>query len=83
MRLSTNRLEQYRSPFHWACHAYDPEPVVRLLFSYGPDINAPGKRGDTPLHIACCKRRPAIVRLLLEHGADVNKKNENDDTPLR
>ena len=34
------------------------------------------QRGETALHIACCRRQITIVRLLLRNGAAVDAKTQ-------
>jgi uncharacterized protein len=64
-----------------ACSAHDPSPkiqvqVIKLLKSFGANVNEVDKNGVTPLHRAVRFRSPAAVKLLLEIGADVNAQDK-------
>lgn len=79
---------------HAACSGGN-EAVVRLLLSYGADINAPrqrtakgntasigmGSEGSTPLHFAAANGHTTIVRILLESGARPAVKDKDGNTP--
>ncbi|XP_067830049.1 NF-kappa-B inhibitor-like protein 1 [Heptranchias perlo] len=41
-----------------------------------------GRRGRTPLHVACSRRDDAAARLLLKHGADPFIQDQKGNTPL-
>ncbi|QDT15003.1 ankyrin repeat domain-containing protein [Alienimonas californiensis] len=59
--------------------------AVTLLLDRGADLAAVDGRGDTVMHGAAYKNRPAVVRLLAERGADPadwNRKNRRGQTPL-
>lgn len=45
---------------------------VRLLVSYGLDINVSDSYGCTPLLVAARQDQPDVVKLLLQAGADAN-----------
>lgn len=84
-------------PLHAACSG-GSEPVVRLLLSYGADVNATrvkatkgsgsgpgtgtGTEGSSPLHFACANGHLSIVRLLLENGARPTARDKDRQTPL-
>jgi hypothetical protein len=82
-------------PLHAACSG-GSEPVVRLLLSYGADVNATrgkaakgsgsgpgtGTEGSSPLHFACANGHFSIVRLLLENGARPSARDKDRQTPL-
>lgn len=44
--------------------------LVKLLLKHGGKVNAPGKQGMTPLHLAARRNHVEVVKLLLESGAD-------------
>ncbi|KAN0141840.1 Ankyrin repeat-containing domain protein [Lactarius tabidus] len=56
--------------------------AVRLLLTYGADVNA--QRDDlwTPLHLAVDLEELRVVRILLEFGADANSRNDDGLAPL-
>ncbi|XP_069775583.1 NF-kappa-B inhibitor-like protein 1 isoform X2 [Narcine bancroftii] len=41
-----------------------------------------GRKGRTPLHVACARREGAAARLLLRHGADPMIQDQGGNTPL-
>jgi hypothetical protein len=45
---------------------------VRLLISYGVDVDVPDSHGCTPLLVAARQDQPDVVKLLLQAGADAN-----------
>ena len=52
---------------------YAALPAVRLLASYGADINAVDGTGMTALHMASGILHRDIIASLIRQGADVNK----------
>src|SRR3984957_12572916 len=58
--------------------------VVRLLLSFGADVQQRGVNDWTPLHYAVSLDDATAVALLLAHGADPNVRTRIDDcaTPL-
>ena len=59
--------------------------AVAWLLDRGHDVNAVDRRGETAMHGAAYKNRPAVVRLLAARGADPavwNRKNGDGRTPL-
>ncbi len=48
---------------------------VKILLSYGVDINLQDVDGDTALILSCRWNRKKCVKLLCESGADINIKN--------
>jgi hypothetical protein len=58
--------------------------VVEMLLNHGARVSTWDTNGNSPLHLACSKKRLAgrmvIIKLLLHHGADVN---DDDDAGLR
>lgn len=59
--------------------AEDNIVLVRELLSSGPDINAKGIGGRTPLHYA---QSPEMAKLLLDAGANIDARNMYGNTPL-
>ncbi|KAJ7373499.1 hypothetical protein OS493_011096 [Desmophyllum pertusum] len=56
--------------------------IVKLLLTFGADINNKNDRSETPLQIACCMNFDKVAELLLELGCDTNVKNDNSYSPL-
>ena len=59
--------------------------AVAWLLDRGHDVNAVDRRGETAMHGAAYKNRPAVVRLLAARGADPavwGRKNKAGRTPL-
>ncbi len=56
--------------------------MVKLLLKYGPEVDACGQDGYTPLMIAAHLGQRGNVRLLLEAGADASLKNRCGSTAL-
>ncbi|KAF7193951.1 putative ankyrin repeat protein [Pseudocercospora fuligena] len=54
-----------------AINSDDPESV-QLLLRAGANVNGDPGDYDTPLEIACYRRRHDLVELLIKHGANVN-----------
>lgn len=71
------------TPLHYAASLGDLELAQALLKRHA-EVNATGRNGHTPLHLAVHGRtcKPSIVKLLLEHGADVNARGSWGHTPL-
>jgi hypothetical protein len=55
--------------------------IVRLLLSYGADVNHRRDNKSTPLFMVCCKGYASIVTMLLIRNADLNIC-QNDVSPL-
>ena len=49
--------------------------VVKQNLAAGTDVNAKGKNGWTPLHIAAANDHNELAELLIEKGANVNAKD--------
>ncbi|ETA78929.1 ankyrin repeat domain-containing protein [Youngiibacter fragilis] len=62
----------------------DKPDLIRLLISFGADIQMRGINDYTPLHYAASLDDPEAVRLLLYLGADRNARTDIDEyaTPL-
>ena len=56
--------------------------VLKSLIKNGADVNAKGRHGDTPLHMASSYGNLEIAQLLIENGANVNAKYRLGMTPL-
>ena len=50
----------------------NPEPMIRLLLSYGVNPLNKSNSQETPLHLLCQANEIEASKLLLEHGADPN-----------
>jgi uncharacterized protein len=51
------------------------------LVAAGADVNAPSKRGSTPLHAAACRQHAAAVEWLLRMGADPTRTDSDGRVP--
>ncbi|XP_043534272.1 NF-kappa-B inhibitor-like protein 1 [Chiloscyllium plagiosum] len=49
---------------------------------HGLSVTFRGRKGRSPLHVACSQRDDAITRLLLQHGADPLLQDHRGNTPL-
>lgn len=63
------------TPLHYAVTGEDLD-IVKLLLSYGVNVNARSPNGTTPLMMAARYGNEAGAKLLLEHGADPTLKNQ-------
>jgi hypothetical protein len=55
---------------------------VKLLISYGADINAVGPNGKTPIHSAIAIKNFEIANYLLDKGADLTIKDKWGNSPV-
>jgi len=75
------------SLLHIACRTWQKDTVKRLVDS-GADVNAVDCRGNTPLHLACCRGSESydlcqsVIAMLLDKGARPNVVNYDAKTPL-
>lgn len=69
------------SALHWAASSGEKE-IIKLLVSYGADLNYMNTLGQTPLHCACASTNSESVYFLLEAGADKNICDEEGRTPF-
>ncbi len=59
------------------------DKAVRFLLAGGADVNAPDRRGYTPLHRAArLTDSLKVISSLIEHGAVVNAQGNCGETPL-
>lgn len=56
--------------------------VCRLLLQHRANVNAVGKGGVAPLHLAVRRGSLTILRLLLSNGADVHRLDDCQRSPL-
>ena len=65
------------APHHWPAN-------ITVLLSAGADVNARGKNGWTPLHMAAMGRRTPdrTIAALLEAGASGSVKDVDGKTPF-
>lgn len=78
--VSSEHLLEERTPLHWAAdRGY--KNITQILLSRSVPINNGDAYGNTPLHLAAWKGRPAIASMLLEHGAE-STRNLSGQTPL-
>jgi ankyrin repeat protein len=69
-------------PLAWASGVASPK-TVELLVARGANINGANARGDTALHVAAYRQRPAVAALLIQKGAMVNAQTQSGFTPLQ
>eukprot|EP01114_Cavostelium_apophysatum_P024927 TRINITY_DN9983_c0_g1_i1.p1 TRINITY_DN9983_c0_g1~~TRINITY_DN9983_c0_g1_i1.p1 ORF type:complete len:390 (-),score=98.05 TRINITY_DN9983_c0_g1_i1:120-1289(-) len=62
--------------------AFKQEEVIKLLHSWGADLNIGDKTNWTPLHHACRLGSEGSVRLLVSLGANIEARNKSIRTPL-
>lgn len=63
--------------------ASDQVEVVKYLLDHGVELNNPGPRGMTPLHLATQLDKTVMVDLLLKKGADVSAKDNDGNLTWR
>ena len=85
----TDAIPRGRAPLHYVVASHgiyprDKERIIKLLISYGADINLRTCDGRTPLDVAIRDARSyETVEILIENGADVNLKTAEEKTPLQ
>lgn len=70
-----------RSPLFSACEAKSLS-TVKLLLSYGFDVNLRDGNDRSPLHVAAVNGSSETVRFLISRGADGTARDKHDITPL-
>ena len=68
------------SPLHIAVKSEQDDTIVQLLSHKQCNPNVQNKEGDTPLHIACCRRSLHIIKLLLGERCSTNISNMKGET---
>jgi ankyrin repeat protein len=53
---------------------------TKVLVDHGADVNAPDKKGSTPVALAALTDNKEVVKYLVQKGAAVNIKGEDDET---
>lgn len=70
-----------KTPLHLAVELHDIA-LVRMLLSWGVNVDAAMFNGCTPLHLAVGRQDADIANLLCQSGADKMLRNMEDETPL-
>lgn len=70
-----------KTPLHLAVELHDVT-LVRMLLSWGVNVDAAMFNGCTPLHLAVGRQDADIANLLCQSGADKMLRNMEDETPL-
>lgn len=70
-----------KTPLHLAVELHDVA-LVKMLLSWGANVDAVMFNGCTPLHLAVGRRDADIANLLCQSGADKMLRNMEDETPL-
>ncbi|KAK7907629.1 hypothetical protein WMY93_016241 [Mugilogobius chulae] len=70
-----------KTPLHLAVELHDIA-LVKMLLSWGVNVDASMFNGCTPLHLAVGRQDAAIANLLCQSGADKMLRNMEDETPL-
>ncbi|GFS15488.1 protein fem-1-like protein [Elysia marginata] len=66
----------------WYASATGNLELVRLLASFGADVNASTETGSTAVRAACCTGQVGVVQFLVAHGADLHVKTQHGVTTL-
>lgn len=53
---------------------------TKLLVEHGADVNAPDKKGSSPVALAALTENKQVVQYLVHKGATTNKQGENGET---
>ena len=70
------------TPLIWVCLAKNNVENVRILFTYGSDINFRTIYNDNALHFSARYADSEIIEFLIMHDISVNIFNDDNDTPL-
>ena len=55
---------------------------MKVLASFGADVNMADKGGNSPLHFACEEDRVEVLKFLLEKGGNLEAINIEEKKPL-
>ncbi|RUS80176.1 hypothetical protein EGW08_012065 [Elysia chlorotica] len=66
----------------WYASATGNLDLVRLLTSFGADVNARTETGSTAVRAACCTGQDGVVQYLVAHGADLHVRTLHGVTTL-
>lgn len=61
---------------------FDSLQITALLISYGANVNASGRDGQTALHWATMQGHYGVCYVLIEGGADIDAKDDFGFSPL-
>lgn len=70
----------YQTPLHIAAECGSTEFAAALI-SFGADLDAQDKNGDSPLHLAMANCKYTTAKVLLKNGADPTIRNHGGQTP--
>jgi ankyrin repeat protein len=70
-------------PLHWACQEGHSE-IVKLMVSYGANVDAVDNYGFTPLYKAVLGEKdcPELCEISLKHEAEIDAVDENGNQSL-
>mmetsp|Transcript_10232 Transcript_10232/g.17193 ORF Transcript_10232/g.17193 Transcript_10232/m.17193 type:complete len:177 (+) Transcript_10232:28-558(+) len=66
----------YKTSLHWAASA-GHLTTVKLLVSWGANVNFRDMTGETPLHKAAFGNHVAVINVLIKAGADRDVRNKD------